>query len=157
MPVWAWQRILDVPTLAAMFTGIVEKTVRVIGVADGPKFVRITLPTSWDDVRDGESVAVNGVCLTVAERSPGELGFDVVQETLDKTNLKLVQAGDEVHLERRSRRRPDRRPFRPGTRGRHRPAARTGVRREGMAAAAARRLRRWRNTWSQRVPCASTA
>jgi riboflavin synthase len=83
-----------------MFTGIVEKTVRVIGVADGPKFNRLTLAVSWDDVKDGDSVAVNGVCLTVASRSPGELGFDVVQETLDKTNLKLVRAGDDVHVER---------------------------------------------------------
>jgi riboflavin synthase len=83
-----------------MFTGIVQRTVRVIGVADGPKFKRITLAVSWDDVKDGESVAVNGVCLTVAARSPGELGFDVVQETLDKTNLKLTRAGDEVHVER---------------------------------------------------------
>jgi riboflavin synthase len=83
-----------------MFTGIVEKCVRVIGVADGPRFVRMTLPDSWGDVKDGESVAVNGVCLTVADKSPGELSFDVVQETLDKTNLRLIQKGDEVHVER---------------------------------------------------------
>jgi riboflavin synthase len=84
-----------------MFTGIVERTVRVIGVADGPKFVRLTLPDFWGDVKDGDSVAVNGVCLTVAERpSAGELSFDVVQETLDKTNLRLIQAGEEVHVER---------------------------------------------------------
>ena len=83
-----------------MFTGIVEKTVRVIGVADGPKFNRVTLAAGWDDVKDGDSVAVNGVCLTVAHRSPGELGFDVVQETLDKTNLKLLRPGEEVNVER---------------------------------------------------------
>ena len=84
-----------------MFTGIVERTVRIIGVADGPRFVRLTLPNIWDDVKDGDSIAVNGVCLTVAERpATGELSFDVVQETLDKTNLRLIQAGDEVHVER---------------------------------------------------------
>lgn len=83
-----------------MFTGIVERTVRVIGVADGPKFKRLTLAVDWDGVKDGDSVAVNGVCLTVADRSPGRLGFDVVEETLDKTNLKLVQSGEEVHVER---------------------------------------------------------
>jgi riboflavin synthase len=84
-----------------MFTGIVERTVRVIGVADGPKFVRLTLPNPWGDVKDGDSVAVNGVCLTVAERpAAGELSFDVVQETLGKTNLRLIQAGDELHVER---------------------------------------------------------
>lgn len=84
-----------------MFTGIVERTVRVLGAVPGPKFHRLTLAVDWDDVRDGESVAVNGVCLTVADRSkPGALGFDVVQETLCKTNLGLVNAGDEVHVER---------------------------------------------------------
>jgi riboflavin synthase len=83
-----------------MFTGIIEKTVRVIGVADGPKFRRLTLAASWPDVRGGESVAVNGCCLTVAEITPGELGFDVIDETLSKTNLGLLKAGDEVHVER---------------------------------------------------------
>ena len=83
-----------------MFTGIIEKTVRVIGVVIGPKFRRLTLAVSWDDLRGGESIAINGCCLTVAEISPGELGFDVIQETLDKTNLGLLKTGDEVHVER---------------------------------------------------------
>ena len=83
-----------------MFTGIVEKTARVIGVVPGPKFNRLNLAADWDDVRVGESVAVNGVCLTVAELSPGQLSFDVVQETLRHTNLGLLAAGDEAHVER---------------------------------------------------------
>ena len=83
-----------------MFTGIIERSVRVVGVVDGPKFRRLTLAAAWHDVRGGESVAVNGVCLTVAEIAPGELGFDVIQETLDRTNLGLLNAGDEVHVER---------------------------------------------------------
>jgi len=83
-----------------MFTGIIEKTVRVIGVADGPHFRRVTIASDWQDVRDGESVAVNGVCLTVAERPPGELGFDVIAETLARTNLGLLGPGDAVHVER---------------------------------------------------------
>src|SRR6476661_7442110 len=83
-----------------MFTGIIERTIRVIGVADGPMFRRLTLAGHWNDLRDGESIAVNGVCLTVAERPPGEVGFDVIQETLNKTNLGLLKSGDEVHVER---------------------------------------------------------
>ena len=83
-----------------MFTGIIEKSARVIGVVVGPKFTRLNLATDWEDVRPGESVAVNGACLTVAEQSPGQLSFDVVQETLRKTNLGLLRAGDEVHVER---------------------------------------------------------
>ena len=83
-----------------MFTGVVERSLRVASVSDGTGFRRINLPNPWDDVKVGESVAVNGVCLTVAERPPGELMFDVVQETLRKTNLGLLGAGDEVHVER---------------------------------------------------------
>jgi riboflavin synthase len=83
-----------------MFTGIIERTARVIGVAQGPGFLRLTISSTWPDVQDGESIAVNGVCLTVAERSPGEIGFDVVKETLGLTNLGLLNAGDPVHVER---------------------------------------------------------
>jgi riboflavin synthase len=87
-------------TPARMFTGIIEKSARVIGVIGGPKFVRLTVAVDWTDVRLGESVAVNGVCLTVAEFTPGALHFDVVLETLNKTNLGIVKSGDEVHVER---------------------------------------------------------
>ena len=88
------------PTLSRMFTGIIEKISRVIGMADCKTFQRLTLSSTWDDVRDGESIAVNGVCLTVAVISPGELGFDVIPETLGKTNLGLLQPADHVHVER---------------------------------------------------------
>lgn len=83
-----------------MFTGIVEKTARVIGVSQGPMFQRLTITSDWDDVADGESIAVNGVCLTVAARAPLEIGFDVVKETLCRTNLGLLKEGDHVHVER---------------------------------------------------------
>jgi riboflavin synthase len=83
-----------------MFTGIIERTARVIGVAQGPGFLRLTISNAWPDVQDGESIAVNGVCLTVAEQSPGEIGFDVVKETLALTNLALLTDGDAVHVER---------------------------------------------------------
>jgi riboflavin synthase len=83
-----------------MFTGIVEKTLRIIGVAQGPMFRRLTMTHDWPDVKLGESIAINGVCLTIAEMAPGEVGFDVIQETLDKTNLGLLAGGDEVNVER---------------------------------------------------------
>jgi riboflavin synthase len=83
-----------------MFTGIIEKSARVIGLIGGPKFSRLNLAVGWDDVKVGDSVAVNGVCLTVAEMAPGQLSFDVVQETLRRTNLGLLQAGDDAHVER---------------------------------------------------------
>jgi riboflavin synthase alpha subunit len=83
-----------------MFTGIIEKTARVISVAKAPMFDRLTIASDWNDVRDGESIAVNGVCLTVAEQSPGRVGFDVITETLSRTNLGLLAEGDQVHVER---------------------------------------------------------
>jgi riboflavin synthase len=87
-----------------MFTGIVERTARVVSVVQGPKFLRLTLPNHWDDVRDGESIAINGVCLTVAEQfahgGQRTLGFDVIKETLDRTNLAMLNQGDAVNVER---------------------------------------------------------
>jgi riboflavin synthase len=83
-----------------MFTGIVEKTAAVAGVSDGPHFRRLTLALNIPDGRMGESVAVNGCCLTVAEISPGNISFDIVKETLDRTNLGLLAPGDHVNIER---------------------------------------------------------
>jgi len=83
-----------------VFTGIVEQSVVVANIADGPRFKRITIPNPWSDVRGGESISVNGCCLTVAEIMEGKIGFDVVIETLSRTNLGLLRIGDRVHLER---------------------------------------------------------
>lgn len=83
-----------------MFTGIVERTARLADVRDSENLRRLTIESSWDDAKPGESVAVNGVCLTVAGVAPGTLGFDVIAETLDKSNLGLLEVGDGVHVER---------------------------------------------------------
>jgi riboflavin synthase len=83
-----------------MFTGIVERTLHILAVADGPKFRRVVLESKWTDVKHGESIAINGCCLTVAEIGDGSLGFDVIDETLGKTNLGLLKGGDEVNVER---------------------------------------------------------
>ncbi|MEO6437196.1 MAG: riboflavin synthase [Tepidisphaeraceae bacterium] len=86
--------------LRTMFTGIVEKTVRVAAVSRVTGFVRLNLAVEWSDVKLGDSVAVNGVCLTVSTIAKPVLGFDVIPETLAKTNLGLLKAGDEVNVER---------------------------------------------------------
>jgi riboflavin synthase len=83
-----------------MFTGIVEGTVKIASATDGPMFRRLVIAAEWTDVKLGESIAINGVCLTVAGAWPGAVGFDVIKETLDKTNLGLLQAGEEVNVER---------------------------------------------------------
>jgi len=84
-----------------MFTGIIERTVRIASVASTPMFRRLTVRSLWEDPQLGESIAINGVCLTVAEITDGKLlGFDVIKETLDKTNLGLLNEGDDVNIER---------------------------------------------------------
>jgi riboflavin synthase len=83
-----------------VFTGIIEQSVAVANIADGPRFRRITIPNPWADTRPGESISINGACLTVAEIAHERLGFDVVLETLSRTNLGLLKIADRVHLER---------------------------------------------------------
>jgi riboflavin synthase len=83
-----------------MFTGIIERTIQVIGVQDRDASRQVAIARVWDDVKLGESIAINGVCLTVAQKSDRELGFDVIMETLGKTNLGLLRVGDDVNVER---------------------------------------------------------
>lgn len=87
-----------------VFTGIIERSLSLLDVSKTPTGIRLVLPNVWTDVKHGESIAVNGVCLTIAEQCDwhGEptLAFDAIPETLSKTNLGLLKAGDEVHIER---------------------------------------------------------
>ena len=78
-----------------MFTGIVARRGRVVRRGS-----RLAVETGWSDLADGESVAVSGVCLTVARRSGTVAEFDLVAETLRKTNLGGLRKGDPVNLER---------------------------------------------------------
>jgi riboflavin synthase len=81
-----------------MFTGIVEETGHVIARA-GSRLVVAAHVTLEGSVL-GASVAVNGACLTVVERGPDRLAFDVGPETLRVTALGELGAGDAVNLER---------------------------------------------------------
>jgi riboflavin synthase len=84
-----------------MFTGIVEDLGAVAGVETLTDAARLTISGAvLDDVRPGDSVSVNGVCLTAAEVSGSGFTADVMQETLDRSTLGGLQAGDRVNLER---------------------------------------------------------
>jgi riboflavin synthase len=85
-----------------MFTGIVEELGTVEDVADQGDAVRLTIraETLLDDVRAGDSIAVNGCCLTVTDKTADTWTADVMQETLDQTSLRGAQPGDRVNLER---------------------------------------------------------
>ena len=85
-----------------MFTGIVEELGTVEAVEDQGDAIRLTIraATVLEDAGLGDSIAVNGCCLTVAARTEDTWTADVMQETLDKTSLYGVAPGDRVNLER---------------------------------------------------------
>lgn len=85
-----------------MFTGIVEELGVVEGIEDQGDAVRLTLraPHVVTDAKVGDSIAVNGCCLTVAEREPETFTADLMRETLDKTSLGALEPGAAVNLER---------------------------------------------------------
>ena len=85
-----------------MFTGIVEELGGVESVLDQGDAVRLTVRGQhvMADAGLGDSVAVNGCCLTVAERDQETFTADVMRETLDKTSLGELAAGVRVNLER---------------------------------------------------------
>jgi len=87
-----------------MFTGIVEELGSIAAIEDQSDAIRLTVAASavLEGVALGDSIAVNGCCLTVATVSADATTWtaDVMQETLDKTSLYGVKPGDVVNLER---------------------------------------------------------
>lgn len=85
-----------------MFTGIVEYTQEVFSVVTAAECCRLSIsrPLTWNDLKTGESIAVNGCCLTLVKDTESAIEFDVAQESLQITTLGHLTAGDSVHLER---------------------------------------------------------
>ncbi|WP_043502974.1 riboflavin synthase [Georgenia sp. SUBG003] len=85
-----------------MFTGLVEEvgTVRGREDVDGAARLHVTAPTVAEDLAVGDSVAVAGVCLTVAEHDAAGFTADVMPESLARTTLGTLVAGAPVNLER---------------------------------------------------------
>jgi len=81
-----------------MFTGIVEEVGKVFS-ASTAKLV-ISGPQVVDGMKLGDSIAINGACLTVTDFDRASFSVDVMPETLKRTNLGLLKAGDGVNLER---------------------------------------------------------
>ncbi|MGW0773840.1 riboflavin synthase [Streptomyces sp. NPDC002835] len=85
-----------------MFTGIVEELGEVTAVehlGDASRF-RLRGPIVTENAKHGDSIAVNGVCLTVVETAGGEFTADVMAETLKRSGLGALGAGSRVNLER---------------------------------------------------------
>jgi riboflavin synthase len=85
-----------------MFTGIVTELGRVVSVEDGNGVTRLTIvaPLSTTDMALGESIAVNGVCLTAIETDAAEFSVEIVDETFARSSLGDLAQGDVVNLER---------------------------------------------------------
>ena len=84
-----------------MFSGIIERLGRVDALAREDSAVRLTLAAGYPDLALGESVAVNGVCLTVVRHdADGGADFFVSSETLARSNLAALEVGAHVNLER---------------------------------------------------------
>ncbi len=85
-----------------MFAGIVECTGAVVSIEDFPggKRLDVDLGPAAADLKPGDSVSVNGVCLTAVTGESRPCRFDVITETLSKTNLGRLQIGSKVNLER---------------------------------------------------------
>ncbi len=84
-----------------MFSGIVEECARVVGIEKELENVHFTLQCSFvDELKIDQSVAHNGVCLTVVRIENGTYTVTAMKETLDRSNLGLLQIGDLVNVER---------------------------------------------------------
>lgn len=85
-----------------MFTGIIEAIGEIKGIRGNDKgiSVQISIPDFFDDVKTGDSIAVNGVCLTAKTINGGTFSADVSSETISKTTFGKIKAGERVNLER---------------------------------------------------------
>jgi len=85
-----------------MFTGIVQGIRKISAVEDieGGRRLRIQLEDLAEKLQQGASVAVNGVCLTAIKIEVGSAEFDIIQESLDRSNLGTLVIGDSVDIER---------------------------------------------------------
>lgn len=84
-----------------MFTGLIEEvgTVAALRPNESTKRLEIAAPRLAGRVRPGDSVSVHGCCLTATVVANDRLGFDLLQESLDRTNLKALSPGSPVNLE----------------------------------------------------------
>jgi riboflavin synthase len=85
-----------------MFTGIVESMGTVKRLARKGEDALLFIDTSMnlDDLKIGDSIAINGACLTVTEKTGSIFSADVSAETMARTNIKLLKSGEKVNLEK---------------------------------------------------------
>ena len=84
-----------------MFTGIVQETGKILDIKKAKKASTFTVKTksALKNKKIGQSIAVNGVCVTITEIKDKNFKFDAMPETLEKTNLGSIKKGSEINLE----------------------------------------------------------
>lgn len=85
-----------------MFTGLIEEVGKIVRIEMAGASARITVAAGFPpgEIRIGDSIAVNGACLTVVEKSGGTLVFDASPETITRTAFRHLKSGAPVNLER---------------------------------------------------------
>lgn len=91
----------DVTYKNNMFSGIVEETAKVVALEKEQENLHLTMTCSFvDELKIDQSVAHNGVCLTVVKIENGTYTVTAMKETIERSNLGLLKVGDEVNVER---------------------------------------------------------
>lgn len=83
-----------------MFTGLIEKTTKIKNISINSNGAKLSFETDFENVKIGDSIAINGVCLTITSIQNNLYSADVMNETLNITNLKFLKSGDIINLER---------------------------------------------------------
>src|SRR3954466_1624015 len=83
-----------------MFTGLIEEVGTISGIANGPGGRELVIRSSYSGLVDGESIAVNGVCLTVREHDREGFTVGAIETTLGRTTIGGWKVGSRVNLER---------------------------------------------------------
>ncbi|MDD5184380.1 MAG: riboflavin synthase [Paludibacter sp.] len=84
-----------------MFSGIIEEAARVVAIAKEQENLHITMSCSFtNELKIDQSIAHNGVCLTVVSKTTDSYTVTAIKETLDRSNLGLLVPGSKVNLER---------------------------------------------------------
>ncbi len=83
-----------------MFTGLIEKVSKVENIVLNSLGAKIYFKADFDDSKIGDSIAINGVCLTVTSIENNLFSADIMKESLNVSNLKNLKKNDEINLER---------------------------------------------------------
>lgn len=81
-----------------MFTGLVEKKAAIQKISES--FLQIERPAGFDDIHNGSSISVSGICLSVTQLTENSITFDIHPETWSRTTLPFKKAGDMMNVER---------------------------------------------------------